>query len=697
MPKLILLFLTSVLLFSCTGNGEKEKYVEDPVVLKAEPYLGAQKCKECHEESFQDWKQSDHFYSMQKATSEFVRGDFNTTFSADEINYRFFRVDSIYKVEVTDHGKAKVYTVAYTFGWHPLQQYLLEFENGKFQTLRASWDTKKKEWFHQNAGTIVEPHDWLSWSKGGQNWNTMCSSCHSTHLQKNYDAQKDSFHTQYKEINVACESCHGPGRDHVLAQNKGGKDPYTSLHALKPHEKSSNCAGCHSRRSMLEDLGDAHPDFLNYYFPQTLNNAFYEADGQIKEEDFVYGSFLSSRMHRNHVTCVNCHNPHSGKLKKQGNDLCLQCHDNTYSTESHTHHTLESKGGQCINCHMDGKYYMGNDYRRDHSFRIPRPDQSVNYGTSNACNSCHTDKEDKWAAAQVVKWYGKERTYHFSDDLLPASSGGVNSLVHLKNLLTNDSVPVIIKATAVDYLQTNPSNEATELIIESLNAKEAMVRIRGYAALVFFPEEYKQKLGLIGIQDDIKAVRVLAFRSVIGINPNTLKPKVKSAWENAHSEYLEYLKTNADFPTSQVLFGEYYQIIGQPNQAIEAYNRALYIDSLAIDAYHNLVILYSEMGNTKEVNEVLKIALNYFPEDANFHYYNGLNLGSMGDEKGQLAALKLAFELSPEDPRYAYNYILMVYQSGQKKEAMKLVNTTLSSQPSNQRLMELRNYFVQNP
>ena len=32
------------------------------------------------------------------------------------------------------------------------------------------------------------------------------------------------------------------------------------------------------------------------------------------------------------------------------------------------------------------------DERRDHFFRIPRPDESARWGTPNACNSCHGDK-----------------------------------------------------------------------------------------------------------------------------------------------------------------------------------------------------------------------------------------------------------------------------------------------------------------
>ena len=43
----------------------------------------------------------------------------------------------------------------------------------------------------------------------------MCASCHSTGLRKNYELADDSYDTEFFEINVSCEACHGPGSRHV--------------------------------------------------------------------------------------------------------------------------------------------------------------------------------------------------------------------------------------------------------------------------------------------------------------------------------------------------------------------------------------------------------------------------------------------------------------------------------------------------
>ena len=73
-------------------------------------------------------------------------------------------------------------------------------------------------------------------------------------------------------------------------------------------------------------------------------------------------------------------------------------------------------GALCINCHMPGKYYMGIDWRRDHSLRIPRPDISIKYNIPNACNDCHADKSFQWSEDYIKKYYGerKKLTYGFS-------------------------------------------------------------------------------------------------------------------------------------------------------------------------------------------------------------------------------------------------------------------------------------------
>ena len=172
------------------------------------------------------------------------------------------------------------------------------------------------------------------------------------------------------------------------------------------------CAKCHSRRYQVhEDFRPGRP-LLDYYEPVLLSAGLYQADGQILDEVYEYDSFLQSKMHANHVVCSNCHDPHSLKLKFTGNRLCEQCHlAAKFDTPAHHHHTVGSTGSQCIQCHMASRMYMVIDERRDHSFRIPRPDLSATLGTTNACNNCHTKPNETfaWAAAAIKKWYGDKK------------------------------------------------------------------------------------------------------------------------------------------------------------------------------------------------------------------------------------------------------------------------------------------------
>ena len=699
---LLILLMGFIFLTGCTDE-KKEPYSETKAPASHPEYVGAESCKECHQEEHKDWKKSDHFYSMQKATAEYVKADFNTSYSADKIQYKFAQNDTAYFVEIKDQNEpVQTFEIAYTFGWHPLQQYLLKAENGKFQTLRATWDTEQNKWFHQSADSIVEPHDWLSWSKGGQNWNTMCSSCHSTHLKKNYNENTDSFNTTYEEINVSCESCHGAGRMHIESlkyknkeTDKSVPDPYENNNLTNQKSQVNNCGTCHARRTMLEDLSDPSNEFLHRFIPQNLTKSFYEADGQIDQEDFVYGSFLSSKMYRNHVSCSNCHNPHSGEMKMEGNALCLQCHEPTYDSESHHHHTVE-KGTSCVSCHMDGKIYMGNDYRKDHSFRVPRPDQSVKYNTSNACNSCHTDKTTKWAETAVINWYGKERAYHFSDDLLPGSILNEKSLFHLTNLIENDSVPTIVQSTALEYVQYINDPKAFNLILQSLKHEEALVRQAGFVSLLSYPNQIRKEPGLSGLKDLVKAVRIMAFRAVSNVDVATLNPQQRRDWNKVNGEYFIYLKGNSDFPNGQTLIGEFYQQQGDYNRAVKAFMLALKMDSLQVSPYTNLAILYSGKGESVKVQEIIKQGLVQFPENPEFHYFMGLNEGALNNKENQLKYLEQAYQLQPRNPKYSYNYILLVYQSRDKAKAKMELKKVMKTDPNNARLLELDAYFYKN-
>src|SRR5262249_43419870 len=124
------------------------------------------------------------------------------------------------------------------------------------------------------------------------------------------------------------------------------------------------------------------------------------------DEVYNYASFLQSKMYSKGVTCSDCHDPHTQKLRAPANGVCAQCHrPATYDTSAHHFHRAGSPGAQCAACHMPDTMYMQIDARRDHSIRIPRPDLSVTLGVPNACNRCHTNQNAQWAAAAIRRWY----------------------------------------------------------------------------------------------------------------------------------------------------------------------------------------------------------------------------------------------------------------------------------------------------
>ena len=179
---------------------------------------------------------------------------------------------------------------------------------------------------------------------------------------------------------------------------------------IRDNSFMDGCFACHSLRTPLTDGITPKKAFLDQFTPQLLTAPNYYVDGQIKAEVYVYGSYLQSKMFAAGVNCLDCHDKHTMKLKIEGNGLCLQCHGaEVYNTKAHHQHEESSKGAQCVNCHMPENRYMGVDDRRDHSFKIPRPDISLVYGTPNACTKCHTDKTAQWASDSLNKWHGQPK------------------------------------------------------------------------------------------------------------------------------------------------------------------------------------------------------------------------------------------------------------------------------------------------
>jgi tetratricopeptide (TPR) repeat protein len=681
-------FLGSLLLQRCNSKRPGAGTVQ----MGTNDFVGVEACKSCHNTQYSDWTQSHHFMAMQPANDATVLGDFNNrTFTGDGVTSKFFKKNGKFFINTQgDDGNNHDYEVKFTFGFAPLQQYLVEFSRGRMQVPRVSWDTKQKKWYHQYAGQKIPSHDWLHWTGTAQNWNTMCASCHSTNLEKNYNTDADSYNTTYDVINVSCESCHGPAKLHLdyinsAAYKKGEKTPGSFLQLNKSSgqlAQINTCAPCHALKSDISSAMVKSGEIMDNYIPEIPSTEHYQADGQIDEESYNYTSFLQSKMFHRNVTCSNCHNPHSGKVLFSTNALCTQCHAKTYDNPSHTFHAAGITASECKSCHMPGKVYMETDLRHDHSFRVPRPDLTVKYGTTNACNNCHTNKPAQWAADAVTKWYGPTRKYHFAEDLIEGSKLNEGSEKHLVKLLGDTAVPNIVKATAANYLANIPTENSLQALTKALSHNDAQVRYRALRSLANFPPTAWINNVAPLLADKVRAVRIAAADLFITIPAQQLPPQYSPAFSSARNELQNYLAYQTDFSVGNVMLADHYLRLQDYNNAEKFYLRGLKKDSLMNYARLNLSTVYNSQGKNDKAFQVLEIAVKIDPKNDRTWYNMALLLNEMKDNRGAERAFAKAVELKTTNPRVYYNYGLLLKASGNTREAEKILQKGIEIDPS---------------
>ena len=674
---------TVMMLLENCDSPKPKKELAPVATASLEGFVGSSTCQSCHATEYKDWKKSDHYRAMEPANDSTVLGDFNNvTFAANGVTNKFFKKDGKFIINTQgDDGKNHDYEVLYTFGFFPLQQYLIAFPGGRMQSTRVSWDARDKKWFHQYGDQKIHHHDWVHWTGQGQNWNTMCASCHSTDLQKNYDFSKDVYNTTWKELNVTCESCHGPGGKHVdfvnSSEHKNGEHIKNAglLYAknTNPQIQLNTCASCHARKADLSQTLIHSDEIVDNMIPQIISNEFYYADGQIREEDYEYSSFTQSKMFHNNVRCSNCHNPHSGKLVMAGNALCMSCHKPKYNTKEHHFHMVDTKGAECISCHMPVKTYMGVDNRRDHSFRIPRPDQSVVYGTPNTCTSCHKEKSPAWAAEAIKKWFGPNRAYHFSDDLLPGSQLTDKSEKHLIKLLLDTASPEIARATAASYLANIVTRSSAEALTTALKDEKALVRYHAVRSLENYPADAWIQPAAQSLSDRVRGVRIAAADLFHRLPREAIPASARSKYAAADAENKKYLQYQSDFAVGNVMQADYDLQGGDQVNAILNYVRGLKKDSLMNYARLNLSAAYNSVGKNTEALATLKEAAAIDPQNDRIFYNLGLLYYELGNTNAAMDNFKNAARLGSSDPGLYYNYGILLQQQGKMKDAEQLL------------------------
>jgi predicted CXXCH cytochrome family protein len=717
-------------------------------------YGGSASCQSCHPDEYQLWKNSHHGQAERAVDPVRDRAAFDPPQSLRAGSQTTTVCWTNGTAVVTAPGlshQPEAHTVARVIGNDPLLQYLVPFPGGRWQTLEASYDPHARQWFNSYGDEDRQPGEWGHWTGRGMNWNSMCAACHNTRLQKNYDETNDTFHTTMAEPSVGCEACHGPLQPHNAWQQKfgatGQKDP--TLTRPSREQVVDTCGFCHSLRADLTGdfkPGDAFSDDCQLLTVDAGDR--YYADGQIRGEDYEYGSFLSSRMHLRGVYCLDCHNPHSAKNLLPGNWLCLRCHATgsqiapNINPATHSHHlvhgfdtngapvkvdltnydskTVRETGGECVNCHMPQTRYMQRHWRHDHGFTSPDPLLTKQFGIPNACNRCHQNQNADWALKYCASWYGDkmERPARRRAQVIArAQRDELPAADDLVALLKQEDSPYWRSVTA-DLLAPWAADPAVAgVLLRSLQDNNALVRAASARSL-----ETALTAQVPGVAGALQASLGDRARNVRLAAAWSLRETLDES-SSASRELQAYLFLNGDEPVGQLNLGNYAFARHDLAGAAVHFQKAVAWDARSAPFHENLAVVLSALNRPQAAVQTLEQAVRWSPDDAEVHYQLGLaydgvgdltntaaqllaatrleprhilawyNLGlaqnALGKPVEALAALRQAAALAPTDARIPFAAATILARNGQKAEALAALRQVLALEPANEGAIQL--------
>lgn len=665
----------------------------------------------------------------------------------------FYEKDRFYVATENQQGKIESFPVSYVLGIKSLQQYLVEFSDGRIQCLPVAWDINGKKWLYLYPQERILPDDPLHWTRTLQNWNGMCAACHTTDFRKIFDLKENRYDSSWSDLNIGCQTCHV---DRIVETDLTTNNlPCGTQNSNKNGNRNRNnkttdfgffaCFDCHSRRRVLLE-GSLFPeeDFLDRFNPELPDRDCYYSDGQIRDENFEYGSFLQSRMYFMQVKCNDCHNPHSLSLKFEGNRLCAQCHSpEIYDTPRHHFHdptlipsvaaTTQEVGSPdrdetqsqaerhlytpllCIDCHAPSATYMLVDKRHDHFFKKPQPELTIELGVPNACNLCHFNaqkgEDANWAKTWIDKWYSEKRKSsvgysqtsesdpHFAFAIAKGRNGdptGIDPLLSVAKETRGREIRPITRASAVSLLGQYNTKEAKEAIIAALSETNALLRLAAVSSAESFSQEEQLQSLLPLLCDPIRAIRIETARVLTSIPKSKFSETDRTHWIQAAREYIDSLNLIEDSPQSHLNLGVFrYNIAleqlpspltlerfrNATEPVVQHYLNSLRIEPSFIPSRINLGMLYNEREEPEKAEQEFRNVLKYDPNMGETYYSLALLLAEQSRFEESLEPFQKAIALLPDRSRIRYNYGLALMKLGQLESAKAVLEQVLATDP----------------
>ncbi|WP_309400099.1 tetratricopeptide repeat protein [Cerasicoccus maritimus] len=634
--------------------------------------IGPGACRSCHPDTVHDWTDTHHALANRPVSPRLDDSAFVPTRSFVDagITTKLSKQAGEFMIEVDElDGSRSSHELTGVLAYDPLRQYLAPIDNGSWQVTSAAYDPAKHEWFDVYGGQGRLPGEWGHWMGRGMNWNANCAACHMTDFQKNYDWQTDQYQSTWLQQGIACAQCHDGLEAHVIEAKVPGYVAPPSL-KMNPQQVMENCASCHSRRGQLTadrfTAGDHYHDHYELSLPD--QPGLYYADGQILDEDFVYGSFMMSRMGHAGLTCMDCHDPHTLKtiMPVNNNMLCMRCHESGLDNapiiqpEAHSHHPAGSTGNRCVECHMPQTTYMMRDPRRDHGFLSPDPLLTKELGIPNACNTCHEDQSTDWAIEWSEKWYGGKLAVlpqrARARALAAAYAGEPDAYRAVLQLAAQEDIPAWQATYAGILGGWTHEPDVVNYLRSLMDSDSALVRSRVARSLGNSPQDMILMRG-----DDARTVRLAVAHSLVGRMPME---------HDEIAEWLEFQQYNSDRPQNAFILADRLSALGgSPEEVRLLVDRAVSLDRQSAEVHLQAAVFYSRLGDTKLAEGSLLECLKLEPNYGQALYYLALLRAEEQDFAEAISLLKDVVAQDPGFERAWFNLALAYTKVGQWSEA----------------------------
>jgi predicted CXXCH cytochrome family protein len=382
-------------------------------------YVGAKRCKDCHWEKYDTWKNTLHSKFIQEVNKKTVVGDFarnnklvtkvtdkSPKFTGEDVTSIMFKKGGKYYVNtIGPDWEYHDYEIINVIGIGKRQNYLTKFPNGEMHVLPVEWNIKTEMWIDRSSLDSHYPGNGEFWSNPKSIWQFKCGGCHVTGLNVNYDEVKDTYDTTWVDLGIGCEACHGPGSNHVKAASEHfdyEKDTIINPAKLPWRLRTMVCGQCHnwgSSSAVISASKEGIPKHYGYPFGFRPGEALYlfydEAEDAGTKHHQQYNEWNESEHSKVGVMCTNCHGVHEDEdvkvamTKLAADSLCMDCHKTLKRRAAHRIHTF----GSCVACHMPRTLR----HEHSHTFAFISPELSLKAGgvdkQPNSCSGCHHHKD----------------------------------------------------------------------------------------------------------------------------------------------------------------------------------------------------------------------------------------------------------------------------------------------------------------